>query len=586
MLFLFALTLFVSATLLFLVQPMIGKMVLPRLGGTPGVWNTCMVFFQAVLLVGYGYTHSVSYFHKRRRQLVLQFAILVLPFLVLPFSLGAWNPPVEHNPVLAVLWLLLGVVGLPFFVVSTTAPLLQKWFSATGHPAAKDPYFLYGASNLGSMLALLLYPVLIEPYFDLDSQTWLWTIGYAAFVILVAVCGLSVWKEVPALTPSPSPTGRGENVGPVTATPSPQRKVEKPASTAVTPAKRVQRHRALAAADSPLVKQDAALHPLTWGRRLRWIGLAAAPSSLMLGVTTYLTTDIAAIPFIWIIPLALYLLTFILVFLRWPVPWTDMPHTVMLYIQPCILMVLILVLTTTMERLSIWLIFIIHILAYFATALVCHGELAKDRPASRHLTEFYLCMSIGGVAGGLFNTLVAPTFFWFGVVEYYLAMVLACALRPSLVGQTPLIPGDSYEGRPTIQGWLLDFLMPALLGATSYLAVQWATEPGSTTTRNYLMATMMIIVLALAGRPLRFALALGCVLGGVKIAERLQSEKSGSHLVFEGRSFFGFVKVREQLAHDKLYHTLVHGVIDHGSQIVEPASMRRDPITYFHPTNG
>src|SRR5262245_15662491 len=188
LLFYFAFTLFVSATLLFFVQPLVGKMILPRLGGTPAVWNTCMVFFQGVLLVGYAYTHTLSTSQSHRRQLLIQLAILLLPFLVLPFSLGNWSPPTESNPILSVLWLLLGLVGSPCFVVSTSAPLLQRWFGVTGHPAAKDPYFLYGASNLGSMLGLLAYPILIEPLFDVPTQAWLWTAGYAFFALLVAGC--------------------------------------------------------------------------------------------------------------------------------------------------------------------------------------------------------------------------------------------------------------------------------------------------------------------------------------------------------------------------------------------------------------
>src|SRR6202051_4585664 len=170
----FACTLFVSATLLFLVQPMVGKMVLPSLGGTPAVWNTCMVFFQGVLLVGYGYTHSLSAWKSPRRQLAVQFAILALPFLVLPFSLGRWVPPADHDPVQSVLWLLVGMVGLPFFVVATSAPLLQRWFATTGHPAARDPYFLYGASNLGSLLSLVSYPFLVEPWVRLQNQAGMW----------------------------------------------------------------------------------------------------------------------------------------------------------------------------------------------------------------------------------------------------------------------------------------------------------------------------------------------------------------------------------------------------------------------------
>ena len=157
----FAVTLFVSAFLLFLVQPMIGKMILPLLGGTPAVWNTCMVFFQAALLAGYGYTHSVSTYVPVRRQLFLQGVLLLIPFAFLPFVVGDWSPPTESTPVFAVLGLLTLLVGVPFFVVATSAPLLQKWFASTGHPAAKDPYFLYGASNLGSMLGLLAYPALV-----------------------------------------------------------------------------------------------------------------------------------------------------------------------------------------------------------------------------------------------------------------------------------------------------------------------------------------------------------------------------------------------------------------------------------------
>src|SRR5438552_17932418 len=153
-------------------------MVLPRLGGTPAVWATVIVFFHAVLLVGYAYTHTISTWKDQRRQFIVQLVLLLLPFIVLPFTLGAWTPPTESNPVFSVLWLLLGMVGLPFFVVSTSAPLLQRWFGMTGHPAAKDPYFLYGASNLGSMIGLLAYPALMEPMFDVPTQAWVWTAGY------------------------------------------------------------------------------------------------------------------------------------------------------------------------------------------------------------------------------------------------------------------------------------------------------------------------------------------------------------------------------------------------------------------------
>jgi hypothetical protein len=603
----FACTLFVSATLLFLVQPMIGKMVLPSLGGTPAVWNTCMVFFQGVLLVGYAYTHTLST-QSRRRQLLAQFVILALPVLVLPFSLGNWTPPADQNPAQSVLWLLLGMVGLPFFVVATSAPLLQRWFSATGHPAAKDPYFLYGASNLGSMLALLLYPVFIEPNFDLDAQSWLWTLGYACLVVMVAGCGLIVWKETEPAKPMLAAAAGGEVAVSTKAAagngstaiqagaPGATALEKKSASQFVTSAppsalkatKRLGRHRTAtplglqAPENGPqnsarLAIGRPASNEVTLRRRLRWIGLAAAPTSLMLGVTTYLTTDIAAIPFIWIVPLALYLLTFILVFARWPVPWVGMPHTIMLYVQPFFLMILVLMTIVSLENIPVWVTFAVHLVAFFTTALVCHGELAKDRPAARQLTDFYLCMSLGGVLGGMFNALVAPQFFWFGVAEYYLAMVLASCLRPQLLSNSVLIPGDTTEEEATPLGRALDWMIPIAIG---FLAFFLAKAGRQVHLQSYFLAAAAVLVLALAGRPLRFGLSLGCLIFGVMLFDRTLYP-----YLFEGRSFFGFVKVREE--NDELkFHTLIHGGINHGMQIVEPVSRRRDTITYFDPTGG
>ncbi len=184
-LLIFTITIFVSAFLLFLVQPLVGKLILPKLGGTPQVWNTCMVFFQSVLLAGYAYTHSTSTRLKLRQQLVFHCVLLLLPIVVmLLFPMYGyvqnWNPPTEGNPIPMTLLLLATIIGLPFFVVSTSAPLLQKWFGFSGHETAKDPYFLYSASNAGSLLSLLLYPVLIEPFTVLPSQTWIWFGGYIA----------------------------------------------------------------------------------------------------------------------------------------------------------------------------------------------------------------------------------------------------------------------------------------------------------------------------------------------------------------------------------------------------------------------
>ncbi len=267
---LFAVTLFLSASLLFLVQPMVAKMVLPLLGGTPAVWNTCMVFFQAALLAGYAYAHAAPAWLGLRRQVIVHVVLLLAPLIVLPIAIGPeWSPAGDAHPVPWLLGLLAVAVGLPFFVVSTSAPLLQKWFAGTGHDSARDPYFLYGASNIGSMLALLAYPTVVEPFLPLADQSRLWQIGYILLVGSAMICAMLLWRSS-----------------------------------------------AHAAPDAVAVESTPAEAPtqLTRRQRLHWIALAFVPSSLMLGVTTYFTTDIAAIPLLWVAPLAIYLLSFILVF--------------------------------------------------------------------------------------------------------------------------------------------------------------------------------------------------------------------------------------------------------------------------------
>ncbi len=633
----FAATMFASATLLFFVQPMIGKMILPRLGGTPAVWNTCMVFFQAVLLLGYGYTHFVSTRLPRRTQLILQAILLATPFAFLPFSLKDWAPPGESNPIFSVLTILGIVVGVPFFVVSTTAPLLQKWFAFTGHPSSNDPYFLYGASNLGSMLALVSYPLAMEPYFSLEPQTWIWTSGYGLFALLVLGCIAMVWSK-------------SEPAAPATPEPLPPQPAG-PTETAVVSANRLRRPKvATAAVETPSIAVEMS-DTVTWWRRLRWIALTAAPSSLMLGCTTYMTTDIAAIPFFWVLPLALYLMTFIFVFARWPVSWTKpreataaqqqasvlilgaagflvaggifmhfavdgyanpfdfglphilyfvafllfgvywvvngigSPHDFVLYFQPCFLLFLVLQIVAHPPQVQTWLEFTLHVAAFFSIALMCHGELALARPSARHLTEFYLCISLGGVIGGLFNALVAPLIFKIGIIEYPLVMVLACFLRPNLATDATLFPGDSSKGRPTMLGFALDLLLPALV-AVLVAAILFSSLltwfPSKTLYRSFFIAGSMVAILAMAMRPLRFGLALG-------LAWALYShdEQSKYDYVLRDRGFFGVVKVRqtEDESSGVVYNTLIHGGIDHGRQKIKP-EFRHEPCAYFHPLSG
>ena len=682
MLLYFSLTLFTSAALLFLVQPMIGKMILPQLGGTPAVWNTCMVFFQGVLLVGYGYTHLLTTTQSTRRQVLIQGCLLFLPFVVLPFSLGTWMPETVGNPIFSLLGKLTIMVGLPFFMVSTTAPLLQKWFFHTGHPAAKDPYFLYGASNFGSMLGLALYPTVVEPWLQVsppegeatwNTQVHLWTFGYAIFVAMVVGCAYIVWQALAGQSASPAESQETE----ILLTPQPTTAT----ATAITSAPKRRGARiatvptAASSTPAPSVKLTTDQPPnddITLLRRLRWIGLAAAPSSLMLGVTTYMTTDIAAVAFFWIIPLAMYLFTFILVFARWPTVWTGTPHTVVLFIQPCLILFLVLKMIANLSP-PTWAEFLLHLAAFFSTTLMCHGELAKDRPSTKHLTEFYFWMSLGGVLGGLFNALFSPMVFQYGIWEYPVAIAFACLLRSNLVEDIKtLIPNDSTAFRPTRLGYALDYSVPIVIGLLAYgltyagdhyagrhyeltrgqfigsILALWAIglgvfiffgvgvfwipvfdvvvslragtsnrsretvvdkfkqdshihlaiagailiacafiyfkdfsfDVGVLVRRSYLLAALVVLVLALSLRPVRFGLSVATLFIALFVYERVYDS-----FLYEGRGFFGLLRVRETkgaweemppLFKDqavpsewKVYRTLIHGGINHGRQIVQ-----------------
>lgn len=423
------LLIFFNAGLMFLLEPMVGQLLLPLLGGSPMVWNTCMVFFQAMLLAGYLYAHLSTGWLGPRRQAAVHLLVFLVPVIVLPISVNkALAPEGETNPVLGVLLLLTVATGLPFFVVSASAPLLQKWFASTDHPAAKDPYFLYAASNLGSMLALLFYPWLIEPSLKLVQQSWAWYAGYGLLFALTAICALLMWRSAPAPALAEGPT--------TTEDPDPE-----PADQHITASRssrsRSRKMRSAARMKKPSkpepeeVDEEDPIHqgdrPVTVWRRLHWIALAFIPSSLMLGATTYITTDIAAIPLLWVLPLALYLLSFILVFSRLP-NWV---HRVMILIMPLMVLLLVVMMLSGAFRPRQWAYILCHPAVLFVVAMVCHGELARDRPATKYLTGFYLWMSVGGVLGGMFNALLAPLIFK-GIVEYQLAMVLACMLMPPL----------------------------------------------------------------------------------------------------------------------------------------------------------
>ncbi len=509
---LFAVTLFVSAALLFVVQPMVGKLVLPLLGGTPAVWATCMVFFQAVLLAGYAYAHAAPAWLGIRRHAVLHILLLVLPWLVLPLGLpDAWSDPGHSPPVPWLLGLLTITVGLPFFVLSTSAPLLQRWLSATRDPSAGDPYFLYVASNLGSLLALLGYPLLIEPLLTLSVQRIAWTVGYSVFMVMAVVCVVWLWRATPA--EKDTPTAPDE-------------------------------------VDAP-----------DWRRRGRWVVLSLVPSGLLLSVTTYITTDLAAVPLLWVLPLSLYLLTFILAFARKPI----IPPAVLGRWMPLLVLVLTIVLLsggTELAGAPVGAIVGLHLIGFFWIALFCHTELARDRPSPRHLTGFYLTLSAGGVLGGLFTALLAPLLFS-SVVEYPLLLVLACLLRPA-----PERPDRWDVALPVGLG----VLTAGLVLLSQYLDV----DEGPLRLAVMFAGPAFVCYLFLA-RPLRFGLGIA----GLMLAGSLYEGVYGQ-TEERVRSFFGVHRVTVDPTGN--FRVLVHGNTVHGMQSLKGGKARGEPRTYYHRT--
>jgi hypothetical protein len=377
----FAGTIFLSAFLLFGIQPMFAKMVLPKLGGSPAVWSTAMVFFQAMLLAGYAYAHwLVSRFSVRRAALIHIALMIVVVATSLPIGIatGFERPPQQGE----FAWLLLlfaASVGLPFFAVSANGPLLQAWFARTGHAQARDPYFLYAASNIGSFLALLAYPFVVEPTLRLATQASAWAWGFGLLLAGITACaGLSV---------GPATSGRNA---------------------------------------TPLVAE-----PVTAGRKLHWLFLAFVPSGLLVAVTAHISTDVAAGPLLWVAPLALFLLTFVIVFQRKPL----LRHGWMLNAQ-LLLVLCYMALTVLGLRLDWGVELVLHLSMLFVTAMVAHGELARLRPSAAGLTGFYLWMSLGGVLGGVFAALLAPLLFN-SVAEYPLLIVAGVLCRPGFTSIRP-----------------------------------------------------------------------------------------------------------------------------------------------------
>lgn len=472
----YALTIFLSAFLLFQVQPMIAKMILPWFGGGAAVWATCLLFFQAVLLAGYGYSHGLINRLKPKQQWMLHAALLVAAIAVLPIAPDAsWKPADPGAPQWKIIALLAVTIGLPYFLLSTTGPLIQAWF-VQANPGA-TPYRLFALSNLGSMLALLSYPPLIEPYLSLRHQSWIWS---GLFALFAALCIY---------------TGRRSYHG----------------------------AKAAEATDNNEAPPKPSL-----AQHLFWIALAAVPSMLLLTVTAHLSMDLAPIPFLWIAPLALYLLTFILCFES----ERGYPRVVLLTLLiPALVLMLYLVELDHSDRPSMPVTIAEFCTAFFIACMVCHGELARLKPHPRHLTGFYLMVSIGGAVGGVFVALIAPSLFN-AYYEFPVALVLCAA-----VAMIAVYREKSWPFRKDLLGW------PSIAAMT-----------------------MVAILTGYAFRIMRDSIA-------------------GSMLV--ARNFYGELRVKQHgpMYEWESYRSLVHGTINHGEQYTHPAR-RQTPVSYYCADSG
>ena len=464
---LYAITIFLSAFLLFQVQPLIAKMILPWFGGTAAVWTICMLFFQVLLLAGYVYSHAYVRLRVPARR-YLHIVLLALAAVTLPLAASAaWKPSGGEDPTWRILGLLATSVGLPYFILSTTGPLVQAWHARSRPGAA--PYRLFALSNLGSMLALISYPILVEPMLALGKQAAIWSAGFIVFALL---CGLLAWRSRSADAPL-SVDDDGEKPGP-------------------------------------------ALQAL-------WAGLAACASTLLLAFTGHMTLNIAAIPFLWVLPLALYLLSFVLCFEAsgWYRRWLFLPLLAAGLAAVCI--------TLSRSNPSIWSLIPLYSATLFAACMVCHGELARSKPHPRHLTGFYLMLALGGALGGVLVGLLAPNAFD-DLYELPLGMVALCL-----------------------------FVTLALLrDRTSLLHGRWG-------------AAARLVFLALI------------VALGVQLARTYRDNSADTRVTL--RNFYGVINVRDSGEGPDAMRVLSHGTIIHGKQFLEED--RRDwPTTYYGPTSG
>ena len=479
---------FVAALLLFVIEPMAAKALLPVLGGSPSVWNTAMAFFQVTLLVGYLVAHVVATRIPPSVQRPLQVLLLAAPLLLLPFGLPS-APPVGSSPLWWEVAALTIMIGAPFLALATVSPTVQRWFALTDHPRAADPFFLYAASNFGSFLGLLAYPLLIEPRLDLVDQTRWFGWGYLVFLVLVIGAALT--------------TGRPQKT-----------------ASAVTSEAKVENR-----------------------RRLYWMTVAAIPSLLLLGVTRHLATDVASFPLLWVIPLALYLATFVIAFSKYSTTATRLASRLLPLVAIAVAVGWAGVST------SLWIGLSLPLVLLVLAGLAGHGSLYRERPGPGRLTEFYLWVSAGGAVGGLMGALVAPVVFN-GIYEFPIAIVAAAALT-TLTARFP-----QRIRRIALVAYV-----------ASIVAV--AVSPGFGVTVLMLAVAGVGTLVAASSGP-----ALAWLLAGMFLAGSIVGTDG---LVLQRRTFFGVYRV---IAEDGR-HALVSGTTVHGAQAFSPEP-QPEPLTYYH----
>jgi hypothetical protein len=522
-----AATICLSAFLLFSVQPFFAKMVLPRLGGSPAVWSVAMVFFQAILLAGYGYAHLLSTRLSLRASVLCHLAVMAIASAALPIAVpGGWDRPPESGQAFWLIGLFCISIGLPFFAISANSSLLQGWFARTGHAQARDPYFLYGASNIGSFASLILYVVLFEPMTTLSGQNTLWTGGFLILLISIAASGYL------AATLN-STTGLGAR------------------------SHHVEQHGSGETRRAP---------GASWQDRLTWVAYAFIPSALLVAVTAHVQTDVAAAPFLWIAPLALFLLTFVIVFQNKPI----ISHSLAKRMAP-VTTVLLLFMTLTPVPLPLSVQILGHFGGFFLIALSAHSALAARRPDAGRLTEFYFCMSAGGVLGGVFSSLLAMHLFTW-IAEYPLLLVISLLTAERMRGDNP--------------GKYVAVMLIATLAICGLLALVDLTTSFHPLSdfRN-----LQVLNMALSSAALYFlfrqALLVPVICGVMFVSTYLFVSVFYSKV--ESRSFFGVLRVVDDVKNG--VRSFQHGTTLHGAtrlSDLEPDVRRPLPLTYYADDGG